>query len=347
MARGRKSEGPHYYAAKGGWYVTHRGRQHCLAKGPDDDETRAKAERAFHQLMLVQKAAGDDATVYAILNAFLDEVKINRSEATYEAWRRRLADFNDAFGHLRVSDLRQHQVSDWLRSKQTETRQHPTRGKVRWGAGTVRMTIIAINAAFNWAAREKRISTNPIAGIQKPPPGRRERAMTQAEFEQLLRVASRAYHDYLIVLDQTGARPGEIAKATCADVDEKIGAIVLTDSKTSRKTGKRRVIFLTSRAMEIVSRRKLKYGSGPLFRNRHGKPLSTGTVAKRFETWRRKIGAEGISCYSLRHRFATRLLLKGCSAAKLAEMMGTSVQMIEYHYGHLAHHATELRNDLL
>ncbi len=41
------------------------------------------------------------------------------------------------------------------------------------------------------------------------------------------------------------------------------------------------------------------------------------------------------SLYSCRHTYATNQLLRGVSVYTLAEQMGTSVQMIEQHYGHL------------
>jgi integrase len=41
--------------------------------------------------------------------------------------------------------------------------------------------------------------------------------------------------------------------------------------------------------------------------------------------------------YDLRHTFATDALHAGLSIFELARYMGTSVQMIDRHYGHLAH----------
>jgi integrase len=39
--------------------------------------------------------------------------------------------------------------------------------------------------------------------------------------------------------------------------------------------------------------------------------------------------------YSYRHTFATRWLLAGGSVKILADLLGTSLKMIERHYGHL------------
>jgi integrase len=71
------------------------------------------------------------------------------------------------------------------------------------------------------------------------------------------------------------------------------------------------------------------------FRNRHWKPaLQTARI-----TPRRRV-------YDLRHSFATFALRAGLSTFELSRYMGTSLAMIDHHYGHLApdanHHALEL-----
>ena len=41
--------------------------------------------------------------------------------------------------------------------------------------------------------------------------------------------------------------------------------------------------------------------------------------------------------YTLRHSFITQVLLDGMSTLEVSKMVGTSLQMIEKHYGHLVH----------
>lgn len=50
-----------------------------------------------------------------------------------------------------------------------------------------------------------------------------------------------------------------------------------------------------------------------------------------------RVGPSGIlrSTYSFRHTYATIRLTEGVSELLLAEQMGTSVQMIQEHYGHV------------
>ena len=45
--------------------------------------------------------------------------------------------------------------------------------------------------------------------------------------------------------------------------------------------------------------------------------------------------------YSLRHTFATEALAAGISTFELSRLMGTSIAMIDRHYGHLTRDAEE------
>ena len=59
----------------------------------------------------------------------------------------------------------------------------------------------------------------------------------------------------------------------------------------------------------------------------------------RSRAWYPALEAAGISKrgpYHLRHTFATEALAAGVSTFELSRVMGTSLQMIDQHYGHLA-----------
>lgn len=64
-----------------------------------------------------------------------------------------------------------------------------------------------------------------------------------------------------------------------------------------------------------------------------------GLDAWRTREWYPALDAAGIAKrgpYQLRHTFATEALAAGVSIFELARVMGTSVQMIDRTYGHLA-----------
>jgi integrase len=48
--------------------------------------------------------------------------------------------------------------------------------------------------------------------------------------------------------------------------------------------------------------------------------------------------------YAFRHTWATNAIVSGLDAATVAELMGTSIRMINEHYGHLAKHKGHMVN---
>ncbi len=70
----------------------------------------------------------------------------------------------------------------------------------------------------------------------------------------------------------------------------------------------------------------------------------------RLREWYPALEAAGLrkrGPYALRHTFATETLAAGASTFDLAEMMGSSLEMIERHYGHLAKGRLDHLRDLL
>lgn len=55
----------------------------------------------------------------------------------------------------------------------------------------------------------------------------------------------------------------------------------------------------------------------------------------------RREGGRGVRLYDLRSTFASNALAAGVTVYELARIMGTSVRMIEQHYGALLDTATE------
>jgi integrase len=347
----RKTTGPRYFDSKGGYYVNVKGNRVCLAKGPKDDpEVLADAEKKYHEIMLAAHAevGGDKAACIAILDAYLCHIKAHRKPATYEIRRRILQVFCSKFGAVRVRDLKPHQVTTWLDQMETIPRPHKQRGPVTWGPGTRGIALTSLKAGFNWAVKEGRISLNPLTKLEKPTPRSRggEQLLTEEGHQRLLDAVRPFFRDYLIALNDTGARPGEVARVTAADYRPGVGAWVLDKHKTERK-GKKRVIYLTPRLVEMVQRLSLKYPEGPIFRNRYGRPWKLGTIAEYFDRLRGRLNLGPVTAYSYRHKFATEFLLKGGSMAYVAELQGTSVAMIEKHYGHLREHGAVLRKALI
>jgi integrase len=150
--------------------------------------------------------------------------------------------------------------------------------------------------------------------------------------------------DLWAVMWETGARPGEVYGMEARYYHPSDGCVVYPGRptngdfvwKNARKTGKDRVIYLTERAAEIVSRLAAKHPKGPLFRGRQRTAWGERTAARALQKIRQKAGIDApITPYCFRHTYATDFLLRGGSIKVLADLLGTSVTMLERHYAHL------------
>jgi integrase len=165
-------------------------------------------------------------------------------------------------------------------------------------------------------------------------------------------VASPAFRPFLVCLEATGARPGELAHSRAADFNPELGAIVYHADDTrmegefSHKTagrGKSRTIFFTGEALEVIKGLVKKYPTGPLFRTRFGQPWTKKSITKRFHDLRELSGIPKLTAYSFRHTLATAWLEQGKSVDILAELLGNTPAVIRQHYAHLLGDAGNLR----
>jgi integrase len=205
-----------------------------------------------------------------------------------------------------------------------------------------------VHRAFNWAARQRLIRENPFRGVTAPA-GERGQPMEEAEFRAILRHSPPCFRRFVIALRMSGARPGELAKATLADVDEERACIELRKHKTAKKTGHARRIILHPVLCRYVAWRKRQSWQTPLlFPNSRGRKWSNPAICWRLKEVRR-LGGElrpETSLYGMRHGWACRAVLKGVGLPIVAEMMGHTRVTTTMGYVHMAKETAHLQSEL-
>ena len=160
---------------------------------------------------------------------------------------------------------------------------------------------------------------------------------------------------FIQALKDTGARPGELAAATAADFDEKLGAFVFRKEMTRRsdrfahKTSKNkdRVIFLSGKTLEAFKELVKQYPTGQLFRRKNGgRPFDKVNFVDRFLKLSRRLRMPNLTAYSYRHTWATEMLKAGMDVDPLASLMGNSAMVIRQHDSHLLADRQGLREKL-
>lgn len=314
------------------WYVTVRegGRQvqKKLVKGKGNKKS---AERRFHRLMLDsgKRRLPRDVSFGELGNLFLDACE-EENPKSLDWYKHFLQSFVDAYKGT-VRGLKPGHVRAWLR-------------KNAWSQSTQRQAIVAVKRVVNWAFDEGHIRRKPLRKLKRPAMKRRETLISKADHKAIIKSTDAAFADFAVALRATGARPGEIRSVTAAMVNLDAGIWVLPDHKTAAKTGRPRIIYLTPAMVALTKKLVAKNPSGPLFRNRHGKPWTSNAIRCRMRRLRAKLDLpEGTVAYSYRHSFATDSLERGIPVADVAQLLGhVDLKQLQT-YGHLDQRTQHMR----
>lgn len=311
------------------WYVEIRGKQINL--GRDKELAWAK----YRQLVASpDELDSHTTTVVALFERYLEWVATNRSPATYKAASRYLSSFAKTTPRsLVIAGLEPRHITVWMNASAS------------WGSTTRNDAISHVQRAFHWAVNQRILVRLPFPKLEdKPRRNRREVVYTPGEFEAILAaIADREFRDLLEFLWETGCRPIEARVLECRQVDlqKQIAILPLSRNKTRKAE---RVIILNEQATEICRRRMELVEDGIVFRNTRGRAWTKDSINCRFQRLKKKLGADRLCAYGIRHSFATEGLKNDVDPVSLAMLMGHSdASMIAKTYQHLAQNHGHLR----
>jgi integrase len=219
----------------------------------------------------------------------------------------------------------------------------------------------ALRQTLGAAVRWDYMSRNPakLAGKNPEPSPREVRAYTIPELGAIGAELSMQYRPLPAFVAATGLRPEEWIVLERRDLDRaaRIASVrrTLADGEVVElaKTSKsRRQVPLSTRALAELADVPAQLRTPLLFPSPTGELLDLDNFRRR--EWSPAIEASGIATpariYDLRSTFASNALAGGVTVFELARLMGTSVRMIEKHYGTLlegAHAGLVTRLDAL
>lgn len=298
------------------WYAQIGKRQILL--GAD----KAEAEKRFHAMML--DPSETDPTIGELAGQFLEWLALNRDEKTYNYYSRYVLEFVEATGKtFRVSKVKPIVLSRWA---DREYGKHSD--STRWAAYR------SVIRLFNWSKKAGLIRFNPVEGVETPQPHRREEFITPEQYQALLAaIKDPRMHDAVVAMWETGCRPQEVRIVEARHYD-KARAVWILDREQSKGKREKRIIYLRPEVVEITERLIKKHPTGPIFRNKLGKPWTGNAFRCRFRRIAEKLDFKCTS-YLLRHGFGTRKLGEGVDSIIVAKLMGhSSTKMLEKVYYH-------------
>jgi integrase len=194
----------------------------------------------------------------------------------------------------------------------------------------------ALRQVLAAGVRWRYLSSNPAvdAGANPKPKPRAVRVLTLAEIDALDAELGARYGPIVPFAAATSLRPAEWAGLECRDVNRDGRVLTVRGTKTA---GSRREVPLSARALGVLDRVPPRLDTPLVFPAPRGGPLDLNRWRGR--EWAPAVEAAGITkpcrIYDLRSTFASNALAAGVTVFELARVMGTSVAMIEHHYGAL------------
>ncbi len=304
--------------------------------------TRAEAVKALEKTLARRGPAGPAATM--TLTELVDEyLAMHQAEPVTIAklcWL--LGKATAPLGEVRLADLSPRAMDAWRftipeghRFEATQALRQVLGRAVVWG-------LLDANPA-------KQGVPNPLRRSKEKQPFE-----SWQQIELIAERLSPVYGPMVVFAAATGLRPSELFALEQRDVDRELGVVYvrrayangrLKQTKTRLST---RAVPLQAIARDALDR--LPRSENPIlfpnarggridfrvFGRRHWKPAQTATAVDPLR-----------GLYDLRHTYATFALRAGVSVFAVSRFMGSSIAMIDHHYGHLARDSREHAVSLL
>jgi integrase len=279
-----------------------------------------------------------ELTLSEFVQVYLERHAVAVRGRTIAILRERLAYSVGAYGDVPLRDVERMsgELASWFATLAEGSRY-----------GIVQALRQCLEAAVRWG----HIRRNPakLAGPNRQPAPRRVRAFTVDELDNIAEELSASYRPLPAFAAATGLRPEEWAAIERRDIDPGAGHLTVRQTVSEDEDGhlmllelaktstSRRQVPLTQRALAAIGALPPRLDTPRLFPAPQGGLLNLDHFRRR--EWAPAIEASGVAkparIYDMRSTFASRAIAAGVPIFELAKIMGTSVRMIERHYGTL------------
>ena len=298
---------------------------------------------------------GGLAEIFTVADAcdrYVDHVRHRRGAKAANDVQRRLRNYvldDPKLGAMDLTRLTPRHVEQW-RSK---LRERPTiSGRERGGQrsdSSLNRDMTCFRAALNLALHDGIVTSDfswraklkPIGGADR----QRKVYLSRKDREALIFEAPCDLATLLRLMMRIPLRPGAAAQLTVGDFNKALGTLNVPNDKA----GANRQIALPQDVIDFISElSRDKLPSAPIAARSNGMVWNKDAWKGPFKEAATRAGLpEGTTCYAVRHSVITDLLNEGVDSMTVARLAGTSIMMIEKHYGHLTNESARAALALL
>jgi integrase len=303
--------------------------------------SEAEAEQALRKA-LARLRPGGCAVTMTLADLVEEYVGMHQGEpVTIAKLRWLLGKATAELGPMRLADLLPKYIYAW---RQTIPEGH------RFEATQALRQVLTRAVEWDW------IVDNPAKRVPNPQRRAKEKRPFESwqEIEAVAAQLKPVHGPMVVFAAATGLRPSELFGLEWRDVDRQAGVVYvrrafangrLKQTKTRLST---RAVPLQAKALEALDCLP-RSENEILFPNPRGGRIDFRSFGRRH--WKPAQQRAGIEpprrLYDLRHTYATFALRAGVPVFAVSRFMGSSIAMIDHHYGHLAHDSREHAVSLL
>lgn len=173
---------------------------------------------------------------------------------------------------------------------------------------------------------------NPVKNVKKVPmQASKVRFFDKKELALLLNKTSGVWREFVVMAINTGMRRGEILKLTWHDINmsERIISVPAT------KTYKLRHIPINNTLYDFLVSKKEKAKSEYVIAYPDAEPVSPVVASRYFGKIMKRLKIKNASIHTLRHTFASYLVMGGVDIISVKELLGHSDLRMTQIYAHL------------
>jgi integrase len=318
----------------GDWWIRYtdaRGQYHREKVGRRSDALTLLEKRrteALQRKKLPEKFHVKGITFADLAGDALEHSRAHNGDRSTKELELKLTAMVEAFGDQSAEDINKQDITRWL-VDEAEKRNWRPATRNRWQA--------AFSLVFRVGVDNEKIERNPAARIKRKAENNgRVRFLTHDE-EARLRAAiadSRTPTVYLAALDialHTGLRMSEQFSLTWSQVDLAHRMLHLPVTKN----GKPHNVTLNAVALAAFETlKKMTKGSSYVFPTKDG--VNVKSTRMWFDAAVTRADIKDVTWHTLRHTFASRLVMAGVDLRTVGELMNHSSYQMTLRYAHLA-----------
>jgi site-specific recombinase XerD len=313
------------------------------ALAPNERFTAAKKE-AEKIAELVESGGEVRRKVETVADACREYLNERPGSIAEGVFRRHV--YGDLIANVKLDKLRRHHVKQWRKRLEeapailSRNKGGDRRTKAR-APSTVNRDIAPFRAALNKVLAPG--TPNTEAAWQealkpfKNADRRRSLYLDKGQRRKLLEHIDAGAAPFVRALCLLPLRPGAMAALTAGAFDKRTSELTIRRDKGDSG---RRILVPSEAASLFAAQAKGKLPAAPMFMRASGKAWDRNTWGDAIEEAVKAARLPaGATAYTLRHSTITDLVTAGLPLLTIAQISGTSAEMIERHYGHLARDA--------